>query len=127
MLYHGEGKKAFYFDEIEEYLRNKTYPSTIPAQDYGSKSYFRGAAKCYGVEDGHLFYGRGLVIGGRKRRVGTIGGVHQGAGDSERSGAVASRGGKGAAYDRIAQGFFWQGGRALGCHSMKFRQLPDIS
>ena len=125
MLYHGEGKKAFYFDEIEEYLRNKIYPSTIPAQDYGSESYFRGAAKCCGVEDGHLFYRGGLVLGGRERRVGAIGGVHQG---TERFGAVASRGGKGAEYDRISQGFFWQGGGgARGCHSMKFRQLPDIS
>ena len=65
VLYHGEGKKAFYFDEIEEYLRNKTYPSTIPAQDHGSKSYFRRAAKCYEVEDGHLFYKKGLVIRGK--------------------------------------------------------------
>ena len=113
MLYHGEGKKAFYFDEIEEYLGNKTYPSTIPAQDYGSKSYFRGAAKCYEVEDGHLFYKKGLVIRGKERRVGAIRGVHQGTGDSEHSGAVALRGGKGAAYDKIAQRFFWQGGGAL--------------
>ena len=127
VLYHGEGKKAFYFDEIEEYLGNKTYPSTIPAQDYGSKSYFRRAAKCYEVEDGHLFYKKRLVIRGKWRRVGAIGGMDQGTGDSEHSGAVASHGGKSAAYDKIAQKFFWQGGGALGYHSMKFRQLPDIS
>ena len=27
-------RKHFDFDETEEYLRNKTYPSTIPAQGY---------------------------------------------------------------------------------------------
>ena len=35
-----KARKQFDFDEIEEYLRNKTYPSTIPAQGYRSKSNF---------------------------------------------------------------------------------------
>ena len=49
-------RKHFDFDEIEECLRNKTYPSTIPSQDYGSKSNFRRATKRYEMKDGHLFY-----------------------------------------------------------------------
>ena len=35
-----KARKDFDFDEIEGYLRNKTYPSTILARDYGSKSNF---------------------------------------------------------------------------------------
>ena len=31
------------FDEIEEYLLNKTYPSTMSLRDYGSKSNFQRA------------------------------------------------------------------------------------
>ena len=34
-------RKHFLFEEIEEYLRNKVYPSNIAAKDYGSKSNFR--------------------------------------------------------------------------------------
>ena len=55
-------KKHFDFNEIKEYLRNKTYPSTVPARDYVSKSNFRRATKCYEVKDGHLFYDKRLVI-----------------------------------------------------------------
>ena len=51
-----KARKHFDFDEIEEYLINKTYPSTISARDYESKSNFRGAAKRYEVKHGHLFY-----------------------------------------------------------------------
>ena len=40
-----KARKHFDFDEMEEYLRNKTYPSTIPARDYRSKSNFRRATK----------------------------------------------------------------------------------
>ena len=35
-----KARKHFDFVEKKEYLRNKTYPSTIPARDYGSKSNF---------------------------------------------------------------------------------------
>ena len=31
-----KARKDSDFDEIEENLRNKTYPSTIPARDYGN-------------------------------------------------------------------------------------------
>ena len=48
-----KARKHFDFDEIEEYLRNKTYASTIPARDFGSKSNIRGATKSYEVKDGH--------------------------------------------------------------------------
>ena len=40
-----KARKHFDFDDTEEYLRNKTYPSTIPACDYRSKSNFRKAIK----------------------------------------------------------------------------------
>ena len=46
-----KARKHFDFDEIEEYLRNKKYPSTIPALDYGSKSNFRRTTKLYEVKD----------------------------------------------------------------------------
>ena len=49
-------REHFDFDGIEEYLRNKTYPSTIPARVYGSKSNFQRATKRVKVKDGHLFY-----------------------------------------------------------------------
>ena len=45
---------SFDFDHIKEYLRNKTYPSTIPARNYGFKLNFRRATKLYEVKDSHL-------------------------------------------------------------------------
>ena len=50
-----KARKYFDFDEIGEYLTKKTYPSTIPARDYGSKSNFGRATKPYEVKDGLLF------------------------------------------------------------------------
>jgi len=41
-----KARKHFDFDEIEEYLRNKTYPFTIPLRDYGSKSNFGRVQVC---------------------------------------------------------------------------------
>ena len=98
--------KLFDFDEIEEYLRNKTYPSTIPARDYGSKSNFQRATKHYEVKDGYLFYKKKLVIKGNERQMEIIRDVHEGIGDSEHSKAMASHRGKNSTYDKIAQIFF---------------------
>ena len=75
-----KARKHFDFDEIEEYLRNKTYPSTIPARDYGSKSNFRRATKRYEVKDGHLFYKKRLVIKDKERQMEIIRDVHRGIG-----------------------------------------------
>ena len=86
-----KARKHFDFDETEEYLRNKTYPSTIPARDYGSRSNFRRATKRYEVKE---------------RQMEIIRGVHRGIGDSEHSKAMASRRGKNTTYDKIAQRFF---------------------
>ena len=63
-----KARKYFDFDEIEEYLRNKLYPPTIPARDYGSKSNLQGATKRYEVKDGHLF--TRLVIKDKERQNG---------------------------------------------------------
>ena len=60
-----KARKHFDFDEIEEYLRNKIYPSTIPALVYGSKSNFRRTTKLYEVKYGHLFYKKRLIIKGK--------------------------------------------------------------
>ena len=83
-------RKHFDFDGIEEYLRNKTYPFTIPARVYGSKSNFRTATKRVKVKDGHLFYKKRLVIKDKECQMEVISDVHQGIGDSERSKAMAS-------------------------------------
>ena len=64
-----KARKHFDFDEIDEYVRNKTYPSTIPARDYGSKSTFRRATKRYEVNDGHLFYKKRSVIKDKKCQI----------------------------------------------------------
>ena len=62
----GKARKHFDFDEIEEYLRNNTYPSTIPTRDYGSKSNFRRETKRYEVKDSHVYYKKRLVIKDKK-------------------------------------------------------------
>ena len=92
-----KARKHFDFDEIEEYLRNKTYSSTIPA---------RRATKRYEVKDGHLFYKKRLVIKDKERQMEIIRDVHRGIGDSEHSKAMASHRGKNTTYDKIAQRFF---------------------
>ena len=100
-------RRHFNFDEIEEYLGNKTYPSTIPARYYGFKSNFRRATKFYEVKDGHLFYKKRMVIKDKERQMEIIRHVHRGIGDSEHSKAIASHRGKNTAYDNIARRFFW--------------------
>ena len=102
-----KARKHFDFDEIQEYFRNKTYPSTIPARDYGSKSNFRRATKRYEVKDGHLFYKKRLVIKDKERQMEIIRDVHRGIGDSEHSKAMGSHRGKNTTYDKIAQRYFW--------------------
>ena len=94
-------RKHFDFDEIEEYLRNKTYPSAISAQDYGSKSNFRRAAKRHEVKDGHLFYKERFVVKDKESQMEIIRDVHRGIGESERSKTVASRRGIKTTYDKI--------------------------
>ena len=94
-----EARKHFDFDEIEEYLRNKTYPSTMAAGDYGSKSNFRRATKRYEVKDGHLFYKKRLVIKDKEHQMEIIRDVHRGIGDSEHSKVMASHRGKNITYD----------------------------
>ena len=102
-----KARKHFDFDEIEEYLRNKTYPSTISTRDYGSKSNFRRAKKRYEVKDGHLFYKKRLVIKDKERQTEIIRDVHRGFGDFEHSKAMASHRGKNTTYHKIAQRYFW--------------------
>ena len=94
-----KARKHFDFDEIEEYLRNKIYPSTIPA---------RRATKRYEVKDGHLFYKKRLVIKDKECQTEIIRDVHRGIGDPEHSKAMASHRGKNTTYDKIAQRFFWR-------------------
>ena len=102
-----KGRKHFDFDETEEYLRNKTYPSTILARDYESKSSFRRAKNRNEVKNGHLFYKKRLVIKDKEYQMEIIRDVHRGIGDSEHSKAMASHRGKSSAYDKIPQRFFW--------------------
>ena len=99
-------KKQFDFDEIEEYLRSRTYPSTILARDYASKSNFRRAAKHYEVKDGHLFYKKRLVIKDKERQMEIIRDVHRGIGDSEHSQAMTSHRGKTLRITRLHKDFF---------------------
>ena len=96
-----KARKHFDFDEMEEYLRNKTYPSTIPARDYRSKSNFRRATKRYKVKDGHLFYEKRLVIKGKEHQMEIIRDMHQSIGDCDHSKAKASHRGKNTRYDKI--------------------------
>ena len=100
-----KARKHFDFDEIEEYLRDKTYHSTISAQDYGSKSNFWRATKHYEVKDGHLFFKKILVIKDNEHQMQIIRDVHWGIGDSEQSKAMASHREKNTAYDKNAQIF----------------------
>ena len=98
-----KARKHLDFDETEEYLRNKTYPSTISARDYGSKSNFRIATKRYEVKDGHLFYKKRLAIKNKERQMEiteVLEVVYRGIGDSEHSKAVASHRGKNTTYDK---------------------------
>ena len=103
-----KARKHFDFDEKEEYLINKTYPSTISARDYGSKSNFWGAAKRYEVKHGHLFYKKRLVIKDKERKMEIITDVHRDIGDSEHTNAMTSHRGKNTTYDKIPQRFFWR-------------------
>ena len=96
-------RKHFDFDEIGEYLRNNIYPSTIPVQDYGSKSNFQRAAKHHEVKDGHLFYKKRLIIKDKDRQMEISRDMHQGIGDPEQSKAME---GKNSTYDKIPQKFF---------------------
>ena len=96
-----KARKDFDFDKMEEYLRNKIYPSTIPARDYRSKSNFRRATKRYKVKDGHLFYEKRLVIKGKEHQMEIIRDMHRSIGDCEQSKAMASHRGKNTRYDKI--------------------------
>ena len=102
-----KARKHFDFYEIEEYLRNKTYPSTMPARDYGSKSNIRRATKRYEVKDCHSCYKKRLFIKDKERQMGIIRDVHWGIGDSKHSKAMALHRGKNTTYDKIAHRFFW--------------------
>ena len=87
-----KARKHFDFDEIEEYLRNKTYPSTIHARDYGCKSNFRRATKRYKVKDGHFFIRKDWLskTKNEERQMEIIRDVYRGIGDSEHSKGMAS-------------------------------------
>ena len=100
-------RKHFLFEEIEEYLRNKVYPSNIAAKDYGSKSNFRRATRKYSFKDRHLFYKERIVIKYRNCQIEMIRDVHSGTGKSEHSKAMTSHRGKNSTYEKIAQRFFW--------------------
>ena len=100
-------RKHFLFEKIEEYLRNKVYPSNIAAKDYGSKSNFRRATRKYSFKDGHLFYKKRIVIKGRNCQMEIIRDVHSGIGNSEYSKAVACHRRKNSTYEKIAERFFW--------------------
>ena len=102
-----KARTYFDFDEIEEYLRNKIYPPTIPARDYESKSSLRRATKRCKVKDGHLFYKKRLVIKDKERQMAIIRDMHQGIGDSEHCKAMALHRGKNTTYDKTVQRFFW--------------------
>ena len=100
-------RKHFLFEEIEEYLRNKVYPSNIAAKDYGSKSNFRRATRKYSFKDRHLFYKERIVIKYRNCQIEMIRDVHSGTGKSKNSKAMTSHRGKNSTYEKIAQRFFW--------------------
>ena len=95
-------RKHFLFEEIEEYLRNKVYPSNIAAKDYCSKSNFRRTTRKYSFKDGHLFYKKCIVIKDRNCQMEIIRDIHSGIGNSEHSKAMALN----AKIQRIAQRFF---------------------
>ena len=100
-------RKHFLFEKIEEYLRNKVYPSNIVAKDYGSKSNFRRATRKYSLKDGHLFYKKRIAIKGRNHQIEIIRDIHSGIENSEHSKAIASHRAKNSTYEKIAQRFFW--------------------
>ena len=102
-----EQRNHFLFEEIEEYLRYKVYPSNIVAKDYGSKSNFRRATGKYSFKDGHIFYKKCIVIKDRNRQMKIIRDVHSGFGNSEHSKEMASHRGKNSTYEKIAQRCFW--------------------
>ena len=87
-------RKYFPFEEIEEYIRNKVFPSNITAKDYGSKSNFRRATKKYSFKDGDLFDKKRIAIKDRNRQMEIIRDVHSGIGNPEHSKAMASHRGK---------------------------------
>ena len=99
-------RKHFDFDEIGEYLRNKTHPSTMSSRNYGSKSNFRRATKHYEVKDGHLSYKKRLVIKGKERQMEIIRNVHRAIGDSGHSNAMASHRGKPLCMTRLHERIF---------------------
>ena len=100
-------RKHFLFEEIEEYLRNKVYPSNIAAKDYGSKSNFRRTTRKYSFKDGHLFYKERIVIKDRNRLMEIVIDVHSGTGNSEQYKEMASHRGKNSTHEKIAQRLFW--------------------
>ena len=97
-------RKHFLFEEIEEYLRNKVYPSNIAAKDYCSKSNFRRTTRKYSFKDGHLFYKERIV---RNHQMEIITDVHSGTGNSEHYKEIASHRGKNSTHEKIAQILFW--------------------
>ena len=100
-------RKHFLFEETEEYLRNKVYPSNIAAKDYGSKSNFRRTTRKCSFKDGHLFYKKHIVIKDRNRQMEIIRDVHPGIENPEHFKAMASHRSKNSTYQKIAQSFFW--------------------
>ena len=98
--------KHFLSEDIEEYLRNKVFPSNIAAKDYGSKCNFRRATRKYSFKNGDLFDKIRIVIKDRNRQMEIIGDVHSGIGNPEHSKAMASHRGKTLTYEKIAQRFF---------------------
>ena len=102
-----KSRKHFDFVEIEEYLRSRTYPTTISLKDFGSKSNFRRDAKKYEVKDGHLYYGKRLFVKERNRQIEIISDIHKVTGESEHSKAMASHKCKNSTYEKVAQRFFW--------------------
>ena len=100
-------RKHFFFGEIEEYLRNKVYPSNIVVKNHGWKSSFQRATGKYSFLDGHLFYKKRIVIKDRNRQMEIIRHAHSGIGNSEHSKVLASHRGNKSTYEKIAQRFFW--------------------
>ena len=101
-------RKHFLFEDIEEYLRNKVYPSNIAAKDYGSKSNFRRATRIYSFKDGDLFYKKHIAVKDRNCQMEIIRDVHSGIRNSEHSKAMASHRGKNSKYEKLTKIFLVQ-------------------
>ena len=100
-------RKHFFFEEIEEYLRNKFCQPNIVAKDYGSKSNFRRATRKYSFKEGHLFYKKCIAIKDRNHQMEITRDVYSGIRNSEHSRAMASHRGQTSMYKKIAQRFYW--------------------